>query len=95
VEVDGETGRTRVTRLAACYDVGKAINPQSAEGQIEGGAIQGLGHAMLRSSRRGISRTRTCSTTRSPPRSMPRPSRPSSVRRGPRPPGPRASASGP
>ena len=47
VEVDGETGRTRVTRLAACYDVGQAINPQSAEGQIEGGAIQGLGHAML------------------------------------------------
>lgn len=47
VEVDGETGRSRVTRLVACYDVGKAINPQSVEGQIEGGAIQGLGHAML------------------------------------------------
>ena len=47
VEVDGETGQTRVTRLAACYDVGQAINRQSAEGQIEGGAVQGLGHAML------------------------------------------------
>jgi CO/xanthine dehydrogenase Mo-binding subunit len=47
VEVDTETGRTRVTRLAACYDVGRAINPQSVEGQIEGGAVQGLGHAML------------------------------------------------
>jgi CO/xanthine dehydrogenase Mo-binding subunit len=47
VEVDEETGRTRVARLGACYDVGRAINPQSAEGQIEGGAIQGLGHAML------------------------------------------------
>jgi CO/xanthine dehydrogenase Mo-binding subunit len=47
VEVDGETGQTRVTRLAACYDVGQAINRQSAEGQIEGGAVQGMGHAML------------------------------------------------
>ena len=47
VEVDAETGRTRVTRLAACYDVGQAINPQSAAGQIEGGAVQGMGHAML------------------------------------------------
>jgi len=47
VEVDEETGRTRVTRLAACYDVGQAINRQSAEGQIEGGAVQGLGHALL------------------------------------------------
>jgi CO/xanthine dehydrogenase Mo-binding subunit len=47
VEVDGETGVTRVTRLAACYDVGQAINRQSAEGQIEGGAAQGLGHALM------------------------------------------------
>src|SRR6266702_832134 len=47
VEVDEETGQTRVTRLAACYDVGQAINRQSAEGQIEGGAVQGLCHALL------------------------------------------------
>jgi CO/xanthine dehydrogenase Mo-binding subunit len=47
VEVDAETGQTRVTRLAACYDVGLAINPQSVRGQIEGGAVQGLGHALL------------------------------------------------
>ena len=47
VEVDEETGVARATRLAACYDVGQAINRQSAEGQIEGGAIQGLGHALL------------------------------------------------
>jgi CO/xanthine dehydrogenase Mo-binding subunit len=47
VEVDGETGVTRVTRLAACYDVGQTINRQSAEGQIEGGAAQGLGHALM------------------------------------------------
>jgi len=47
VEVDADTGATRVTHLAACYDVGQAINPQSAEGQIEGGAVQGLGHALM------------------------------------------------
>jgi CO/xanthine dehydrogenase Mo-binding subunit len=47
VEVDAETGTTRVTRLVACYDVGRAINRQSAEGQIEGGAVQGLGHALM------------------------------------------------
>ena len=47
VEVDEETGQTRATRLTACYDVGQAINRQSVEGQIEGGAIQGLGHALL------------------------------------------------
>jgi CO/xanthine dehydrogenase Mo-binding subunit len=47
VEVDGETGVTRVTQLVACYDVGQAINRQSAEGQIEGGAAQGLGHALM------------------------------------------------
>jgi CO/xanthine dehydrogenase Mo-binding subunit len=47
VEVDRETGTTRVSRLVACYDVGQAINRQSAEGQIEGGAVQGLGHALM------------------------------------------------
>lgn len=47
VEVDEDTGRTRALRLAACYDLGQVINRQSAEGQIEGGAVQGLGHALL------------------------------------------------
>jgi CO/xanthine dehydrogenase Mo-binding subunit len=47
VEVDEETGLTRVTRLVACYDVGQVINRQSAEGQLEGGAVQGLGHALM------------------------------------------------
>jgi CO/xanthine dehydrogenase Mo-binding subunit len=36
-----------VTKLAACYDVGQVINRQSCEGQVEGGAVQGLGHALL------------------------------------------------
>jgi CO/xanthine dehydrogenase Mo-binding subunit len=47
VEVDDETGEVRVTRLAQCYDVGRAINPTLVEGQIEGGAVMGLGLGVL------------------------------------------------
>ena len=49
VEVDDETGEVRVTRLVQCFDVGKAINPTLVEGQIEGGAMQGLGLGVLES----------------------------------------------
>ncbi len=47
VEVDTETGAVRVRRYVACHDVGQAINPQSVEGQIQGGAVMGLGYALL------------------------------------------------
>jgi len=47
VEVDTETGRVTVLRLASATDAGKAINPSMAEGQIEGGAVQGLGYALM------------------------------------------------
>jgi CO/xanthine dehydrogenase Mo-binding subunit len=47
VEVDGETGRLRVRRLASAADVGKAINPQLVEAQDEGGSLQGLGNAVF------------------------------------------------
>lgn len=43
VEVDTETGEVRVLRLVSAHDVGRAINPQQLEGQIEGGAAQALG----------------------------------------------------
>ncbi|MDQ6824156.1 MAG: xanthine dehydrogenase family protein molybdopterin-binding subunit [Candidatus Eremiobacteraeota bacterium] len=46
VEVDPETGRVRVTKLATAQDVGFAINPTGVIGQIEGGAVQGLGYAL-------------------------------------------------
>jgi CO/xanthine dehydrogenase Mo-binding subunit len=46
VEVDAETGQITVLRYAACHDVGRAINPMRVEGQIQGGAIQGLGYAL-------------------------------------------------
>ena len=47
VEVDEATGEVQVTRLASCYDVGRAINLNSVEGQMEGGAAMGLGYALL------------------------------------------------
>ena len=46
-EVDVELGLTRVVWIGAAQDVGKAINPQAVEGQIEGGAAQGLGLALM------------------------------------------------
>src|SRR5271170_4082082 len=47
VEVDIELGRVKVLRLTCAHDVGRAINPTLVEGQIEGGAAQGLGLALM------------------------------------------------
>ena len=47
VEVDTETGELRVLRVVCADDVGKAINPQLLEGQIEGGVVQALGWAAM------------------------------------------------
>ncbi len=47
VDVDTELGLVRVVELATAQDVGKALNPQAVEGQIEGGTAQGLGLALL------------------------------------------------
>lgn len=46
VEVDIDTGDVRVLKYAACHDVGRAINPVRVQGQIIGGAAQGLGYAL-------------------------------------------------
>ncbi|MBI2954592.1 MAG: xanthine dehydrogenase family protein molybdopterin-binding subunit [Chloroflexi bacterium] len=46
VEVDPETGQVTLHRLTAIEDVGKAINPICATGQIEGGVVQGIGYAL-------------------------------------------------
>ena len=46
VEVDKETGKVEVLKLAAAHDVGTAVNPMIVEGQIEGGVVQGLGYAL-------------------------------------------------
>jgi aldehyde oxidoreductase len=47
IEVDTELGRVKVLRLVCAHDVGRAINPTLVEGQIEGGAAQGLGMALM------------------------------------------------
>jgi putative selenate reductase molybdopterin-binding subunit len=46
VEVDTETGQVTVIKLVMAVDCGTAINPQTAEGQIEGGMAQALGYAV-------------------------------------------------
>jgi CO/xanthine dehydrogenase Mo-binding subunit len=48
LEIDKETGETRITKLINVGDVGKALNPQYVEMQDEGGAIQGLGHSVMK-----------------------------------------------
>ena len=47
VEVDVDLGLTRVVWIGTAQDVGKALNPQAVEGQIEGGTAQGLGLALM------------------------------------------------
>ncbi|MEX8494885.1 xanthine dehydrogenase family protein molybdopterin-binding subunit [Sphaerotilus sp.] len=47
VEVDPETGRTRVERFTAVDDFGNIVNPMIVSGQVHGGIAQGLGQAML------------------------------------------------
>ncbi len=46
LEVDPETGRTTILRYTAFQDVGKAVHPSYVEGQIQGGAAQGIGWAL-------------------------------------------------
>ena len=46
VEVDPETGSTRVVRYTVIQDAGKAIHPDYVEGQFQGGAAQGIGWAL-------------------------------------------------
>ena len=46
VSVDPETGKTTILRCTAFQDAGKAIHPSYVEGQIQGGAVQGIGWAL-------------------------------------------------
>jgi aerobic carbon-monoxide dehydrogenase large subunit len=47
VEVDPGTGGVRVLRYLVAYEVGRAINPALVEGQLRGGAAQGIGGALM------------------------------------------------
>ena len=46
VEVDTETGRTRLRRIVACDDAGRMLNPLIVEGQRHGGIAQGVAQAL-------------------------------------------------
>ena len=46
VVVDADTGKTGVTRFTAIQDAGKAVHPSYVEGQMQGGAVQGIGWAL-------------------------------------------------
>jgi CO/xanthine dehydrogenase Mo-binding subunit len=46
VEVDEETGEVHLHELIVAQDVGRAINPMAVEGQMMGGATQGIGWAL-------------------------------------------------
>jgi len=46
VEVDPETGASRILRYTVFQDAGKAIHPAYVEGQMQGGAVQGIGWAL-------------------------------------------------
>ncbi len=47
VEVDTVTGEVQVLAIWAAHDVGRAVNPQGVEGQIEGGIVQALGQGLM------------------------------------------------
>ena len=47
VEIDPDTGVTKVERFTAVDDFGKIINPMIVEGQVHGGLTQGIGQALL------------------------------------------------
>src|SRR5947208_208021 len=46
VDVDPDTGKVAVRRVVSAHDVGRALNPAAAEGQVHGGIHMGLGYAL-------------------------------------------------
>ena len=47
VEVDTETGEVKVLSIKSAYEVGRQINPAMVEGQITGGSVMGMSHALM------------------------------------------------
>jgi CO/xanthine dehydrogenase Mo-binding subunit len=47
LEVDTRTGKVDILRVISCFDVGKVMNPQLLEGQVEGAIMQSLGTALF------------------------------------------------
>ncbi|MBW8012726.1 MAG: molybdopterin-dependent oxidoreductase [Chloroflexi bacterium] len=46
VDVEEKSGKVKVVKIIAAHDVGRAINPQGIEAQIEGSCLMGLGYAL-------------------------------------------------
>ncbi|MBI4186318.1 MAG: xanthine dehydrogenase family protein [Chloroflexi bacterium] len=46
VEVDRNTGQVKVIDFYSAHDLGRALNPMAAEGQVEGGLAQAIGHTL-------------------------------------------------
>jgi CO/xanthine dehydrogenase Mo-binding subunit len=59
VEVDTVTGEVQVLGIWAAHDVGRAVNPQGVEGQIEGGIVQALGQGLMEDFKLDQGRTST------------------------------------
>jgi CO/xanthine dehydrogenase Mo-binding subunit len=64
VEVDTVTGEVQVLGIWAAHDVGRVVNPQGVEGQIEGGIVQALGQGLMEDYRLEGGRTSTSSFAR-------------------------------
>ena len=47
VEIDPDTGKTRVIKVVAAHDIGKALNPLGCLQQVEGGVVMGIGNTLL------------------------------------------------
>lgn len=47
IEVDLETGEVRLIDLVCADDVGRAVNPQQVQGQVEGAIVQAMGYALM------------------------------------------------
>jgi CO/xanthine dehydrogenase Mo-binding subunit len=60
VAVDTKTGKVTVLKLVAAFDVGQSINKLSAQGQLEGGTVCGVGYALLEDVKMDHGRTVTC-----------------------------------
>jgi len=46
VEVNTETGKVNILKMVVAHDIGKALNPMTVEGQLEGGVAQGIGYSL-------------------------------------------------
>ena len=73
VAVDVRTGEVKVEKLVLVHDIGRAINPTTVEGQLQGGISMGLGYALFEDPAIRPAETGSCAaTTTTPTASRPR-----------------------